>query len=91
MAKQIRTVMTRGVEGLNLSSHVMRTLFDKAIANKDKSSFISFHPKNGQVEITDGNEKKLDTASLTLPEKIWIIFDDYGDYIAATALLPREY
>jgi|GEM_PF-807089 hypothetical protein len=91
MGKPIQTVMTRGVERLDLPPHVLRTLFDKAIANKDKSPFISFQPKNGRVEITDGNDKILDTVNLHLPEKIWVIFDNYGDYLVATALLPREY
>lgn len=91
MAKSIQKIITNGVQDLNLSASLLNTLFSKADEYKDKSPFISFHPKGTSVEITDGNGKFLGNQSGFLPQKIWIIFDDHGDRLVATALLPSEY
>ncbi len=91
MAKSIQKITTRGVESLNLSATVLNTLFSKAVEYKEKSPFISFQPKGSGVEVTNGNGRFLGNQNSFLPEKIWIIFDDYGDRLVATALLPSEY
>lgn len=91
MAKSVQQLMTRGVEGLGLSPTIMQTLFSQANKYRDRSPFLCFIQKGNQVEISDGNDKKLGSINVTLPTKIWIIFDDYGDRWVATALLPSEY
>jgi len=91
MGKSIQKVMTRGVQGLGLSQQAIESLFRKAEELRGASTFLTFEPKGSSVSIGDGDGKALGTLPVTLPEKVWIIFDDYGDRWVATALLPREY
>lgn len=91
MGKSIEKVMTRGVQGLGLSESVTESLFRKAEELLPKSKFLSYEPKGSQVLVSDGDGHMLSTLSVSLPAKIWIIFDDYGDHYVATALLPKEY
>jgi hypothetical protein len=91
MAKSIQKVITRGVERMGLSQPVVESLFRRAEGLMRSSTFLVFEPQNGSVLIEDGNGKKLDTMSASLPRKVWIIFDDYGDRWVATLLLPEEY
>lgn len=91
MGKSIQKVMTRGVEALGLSQPVIESLFRKAEELRAHSAFLTFEPKGSTVFVGNGDGKTLGTLPVALPEKIWIIFDDYGDRWVATALLPREY
>lgn len=91
MGKSIQKVMTSGVQGLGCSESVLERLFRKAEELLPTSKFISFEPKGGQITISNGDGKKLGTLNESLPTKIWIIFDDYGDRYVATMLLPSEY
>lgn len=91
MGKSIQKVMTNGVQGLRLSDLVLERMFRKATELLPSSEFISFEPKDGQVKISNGDGKMLGTLKESLPAKIWIIFDDYGDRYVATMLLPSEY
>lgn len=91
MGKSIQKVMTRGVQDLGLLGEVIETLFRKATELLPTTQFISFDPKGNQVSISDGNGKVLGIWKESLPRKLWIKFDDYGDRWVATLLLPSEY
>lgn len=91
MGKPIQKVITRGVQALGLPIDVLNQFFRKANSFLPKHEFLVFDPKGSQVMIGDGDGKKLDTIQMTLPEKVWVKTDDYGDRLVITALLPREY
>lgn len=91
MGKAVEKVMTRGVANLHLPQSTIEKLFRKAEELREKSPFLTYDPKGSSVYIGDGDGKTLGTLPIHLPEKVWVIFDDYGDRFVATALLPREY
>jgi len=91
MGKPNQKIMTRGVQDLRLSSSVMNLFFRKAESFLPKHDFLVFEPQGTRVIVSDGNGKRLDEIQISLPEKIWVKTDDYGDRQVITALLPREY
>ena len=91
MGKPTEKVITRGVQNLNLPPVVMNLFFRKAESFLPKHDFLVFEPQGNRVVVSDGNGKKLDELQMTLPEKVWVKSDDYGDKWVITALLPREY
>ncbi|MBW4081294.1 hypothetical protein [Paenibacillus sp. S150] len=91
MAKSIQKVITRGVQQLGISPSILESLFRKAEELLSSSTFLTFEPKGGSVLIGDGNGKSLGALNIVLPQKVWIVFDDYGNRWVATLLLPEEY
>lgn len=91
MAKPIQKLNTRGVEALRLPPDVMNLFFRKAESFLPKHDFLVFQPQGNRVVVSDGNGKQLDELKITLPEKVWVKADDYGDRWVITALLPQEY
>lgn len=91
MGKPKQKVITRGVQNLNLPPVVMNLFFRKAESFLPKHEFLVFSSQGNRVVVSDGNGKKLDELQMTLPEKVWVKTDDYGDQLVITALLPREY
>ncbi|TLS48823.1 hypothetical protein FE782_28610 [Paenibacillus antri] len=91
MGKPNQKVVTHGVQALGLPPVVMNLFFRKAESFLPKHEFLVFEPQGNQVVIGDGDGKQLDTMQMTLPEKVWVKTDDYGDRLVITALLPREY
>lgn len=91
MEKGMEIVMTNGVKNLGLSQDEINRLFRKAEELRPRSAFLVFDPKGNSVYIGNGDGHILGMLHLFLPEKVWVIFDDYGDRWVATALLPREH
>ena len=90
--KPHRCVMTAGVDDLNLGLVKMSHIFSVAIRLYDKSYMTCFKPRDGKVFVEDGNGNVLHVINEEIvPETIWVIGDDYGDFILFTALLPNEY
>lgn len=69
----------------------MNLFFRKAESFLPKHDFLVFEPQGNRVVVSDGNGKKLNEMQMTLPEKVWVKSDDYGDKWVITALLSREY
>ncbi|MEB3102867.1 hypothetical protein [Ferviditalea candida] len=91
MGKPIQKVATRGVQNMNLPPAVMNLFFQKAESFLPKHEFLVFEPQGNRIAVSDGDGKRLDEQQMTLPEKVWVKTDDYGDSLVITALLPREY
>lgn len=89
--KSIKKYQTPGVIDLNLNPIVLQTIMLKAEHLMNESTFLSFKPKGTQLVIEDGNNNELESLNITIPEKLWIVFDDYGTHWVQTALLPDEY
>jgi hypothetical protein len=90
--KPNRCVMTAGVDDLKLGPLKISKIFSTAIRLYDQSYMTTFKPQDGKVVVEDGNGNVLDTIHEEIvPETIWVIGDDYGEYILFTALLPEEY
>jgi predicted metal-binding transcription factor (methanogenesis marker protein 9) len=92
--KKVQTVITAGVDDLNLHRNKVIQLFDIAIAQYNKSEdnyMTSFKVKEESISVEDGNKNVIEVISEAfISETIWIICDDYGDFLLFTALLPHE-
>lgn len=91
MGKPIQKVITRGMQQLGLAPAVINLFFRKAESFLPKHDFLVFQPQGNRIVIGDGDGKQLDALQITLPEKVWVKTDDYGDQLVITVLLPREY
>lgn len=91
MGKPRQMVVTQGVQRLGIQPLRLQSMFQKAESAYPEQDFLVFDPKGGKVVVSDGDGKRLDELPHTLPEKIWIKTDDYGNRLVVTALLPSEY
>ena len=91
--KQIKFYITSGVQDLNLNEDLILSLVDEAAHSFNKNEyFIVFNKENDDIKVTDGNENLLNTIfNKSIPQNLWLIFDEYDEYFVATLLLPSEY
>lgn len=84
-------VLTSGVKDLDLETSLLSLLFQIAYMYRDEDYMIVFTPNEYGTLVTDGNHKSLISITYQIPETIWIMYDEYPDYLLFTALLPTEH
>lgn len=85
--KPIRTLATRAVNELHLPNDYLKALFDIAIEHYPKDNITIF---TQNTTVINSNGKPVYVDDIDLKVTIWIIGDDYGDFLAFTAMFPEE-
>lgn len=90
--KEIKYLMTPGVQALGLTNQQLIQLYKAAIDHKNQTDMVVLCTAFDTTSVQDGNgiilkmlEKKV------LPETLWVIADEYESFVSYTAMLPEEY